>query len=278
MMSCMGVLYPTISAVLAIAIPTGAAPPAATAPAVGAGGGKVVASRPGIPQDPSPDDPDALYARRERLEAAQRAAEIWARRLAADPRDFEAAWKLARACYWLGGHVPAPERRATYERGIAAGRAAVAAQPDRPEGHFWLAATMGALAESLGLGRGLSYRGAVRAELETVLKIDPAYAQGAADRALGRWFQRVPRLFGGNDRLAEVHLRRSLAYNPNSTASRYFLAETLLDLDRPADAREELRKVLEAPLDPEWAPEDREFKEKARALLARLDRTGRRPP
>lgn len=216
------------------------------------------------------DDPDALYARRESLDAARRAAAIWERRLVADVRNFEAAWKLARACYWLGGHVPPRERQATYERGIAAGRAAVAARPDRPEGHFWLAANMGALAESFGLRQGLKYRGAVRTELETVLKIDPAFQQGSADRALGRWYQRVPRLFGGNDRLAELHLRRALAYNPNSTASRYFLAETLLELDRTAEAREELQRVLEAPLDPEWAPEDREFKAKARALLEKL--------
>ena len=32
---------------------------------------------------------------------------------------------------------------------------------------------------------------------------------------------------------------------------------------RPDEARAELQKVLDAPLDPDWAPEDREFKQKA---------------
>ncbi len=242
-----------------------------------AGGGRAIRLDRPAAERQAADDPDALYAQREQLDLARRAAAIWAHRLTQNGRDFDAAWKLARACYWLGGHVPEAERQATYERGIAAARAAVAAQPARPEGHFWLAANMGALAESAGLRAGLKYRSAVKAALETVLKIDPAFQQGSADRALGRWYQRVPRLFGGNDRLAEFHLRRSLAYNPNSTASLYFLAETLVELGRPAEAREALRKVLEAPLDPEWAPEDREFKQKARALLDRLARAPKHP-
>ena len=32
--------------------------------------------------------------------------------------------------------------------------------PDRPEGHYWLAADMGALAESFGLTQGMKYRSA----------------------------------------------------------------------------------------------------------------------
>src|SRR4029079_16660091 len=59
---------------------------------------------------------DALYADRSQLASARRAADLWAAALAADPRNFDAAWKLARADYWLGGHVPDRERRAIYEQ------------------------------------------------------------------------------------------------------------------------------------------------------------------
>src|SRR5689334_17179973 len=38
-------------------------------------------------------DPDALYRQREDITKAQRAADIWTSRLAANPRDFESAWK-----------------------------------------------------------------------------------------------------------------------------------------------------------------------------------------
>ena len=215
-------------------------------------------------------DPDALYAHRDDLASARKAAAVWEARLKANPKDYESAWKLARARYWLGGHASADERKALLEQGIAAGRAAAALEPNKPEGHFWIAANMGQLAEEHGLRQGIKYRGEIKDELLTVLKIDPAFQQGSADRALGRWYYKVPGLFGGSKKKSEEHLRKSLTYNPDSTASRYFLAETLIDQDRTADARAELQRVIDAPLDPDWTPEDNEFKAKAKELLAKL--------
>ena len=132
---------------------------------------------------------------------------------------------------------------------------------------------MGALAESFGLRQGIKYRGEIKDELLMVLKLDPAFQHGSADRALGRWYFKVPGLFGGSRKKSEEHLRKSLAYDPRSTASLFFLAETLLDDGRRDEARAELQRVLDAPLNPDWAPEDREFKDKARNLLASLANT-----
>src|SRR5581483_8224339 len=100
------------------------------------------------------------------------------------------------------------------EDGIDAGRKAAALAPSRPEGHFWIAANMGALAESFGLRAGLKYRAPIKSELETVLALDPSYQSGSADRALGRWYFKVPALFGGSNKRAEEHLRASLRYDP----------------------------------------------------------------
>src|SRR5579862_1290864 len=130
------------------------------------------------------DDPDALYRNREDPASAQRAERIWSDRLNQNPNDFESAWKLARARYWLGGHVADKDRKTMLESGIEAGRAAARIAPNKPEGHFWIAANMGALAESFGLRQGLKYRGPIKDELETTLRLDPAFMQGSADRAL----------------------------------------------------------------------------------------------
>ena len=215
-------------------------------------------------------DPDRLYADREHLQSAMDAAAVWESRLKSDPKDFESAWKLARTCYWLGGHVAEDARRPQYERGIEAGRQASVLHADRPEGYFWMAANMGAMAESFGLRAGIKYRSPVKKALETVLMIDRSFLQGSADRALGRWYLKVPRLFGGSKDQSVEHLKQSLTYDPASTASRFFLAETYVEMDRKDEARQELKRVIDLPVNPNWAPEDREFKQKAKALLDRL--------
>ena len=215
---------------------------------------------------------DDLYADREHLASARKAADLWAADLARDASNFEAAWKLARVCYWLGGHAPQDERRPFLERGMTAAQQATVSKPDRPEGHFWRAANMGTLAESFGMSAGLKYRKPVKTELETVLRIDPSFMEGSADRVLGRWYFRVPGLLGGSKAQAEAHLRASLKYDPNSTVSHFFLAELLIDQRRNSEARTELQDVIDAPLSAQWAPEDREYKEKAKALLAKTSR------
>lgn len=214
--------------------------------------------------------PDELYANRQHLTDARKAAALWQQTIDRDPSQFEAAWKRARAAYWIGKHLDEEEGKKEFEAGMAAARLAIAAQPNRPEGHFWLAANMGALAERGGIRAGLRYRGAIRESLERVKEIDPAFQQGSADRALGRWYYLVPGLFGGSKRKSEEHLRQSLTYNPDSIASRYFLAETLVSRDREEEAIAELQRILRTPPDPDWRPEDLEFKEKARTLLAKL--------
>jgi tetratricopeptide (TPR) repeat protein len=217
------------------------------------------------------DDPDALYRERESLPQAEKAVEIWAARVAANPQDYDSAWKLSRGRYWLGTNgLPEGQRKGALEQGIAAARAAAAIEPKRPEGHFWLAANMGALAESFGMRQGIKYRTPIREALETVLALDPGFLQGSADRALGRWYFKVPGMFGGDDHKSEVHLRKALSYNENSVITRLFLAETLEELGHRDQAREQLRAALAAPLDPEWEPEDKHFKQQAEALLKKL--------
>lgn len=217
------------------------------------------------------EDPDALYQDRENLASGQRAADIWAARLKAYPTDFTSAYRLAQARYWLGTNgLPELQRKDALEAGIAAARAAMALDAKRPEGPFWMAANMGALAESFGLRQGMKYRGAIRDALETTLKLDPAFLQGSADRALGRWYFKVPGLFGGSNRKSEAHLRKSLTYGPNSVISHLFLADTLAEMGRKDEARKQYQAAIYAPFDPDWTPEDRRFKEQAKRLLQDL--------
>jgi hypothetical protein len=222
----------------------------------------------------SAEDADELYRQREDVASAQRAVAIWS---APASMDFEAAWKLARAAYWIGGHAPEGERRGALEQGVTAGEAAVRLRPDRPEGHYWLAADMGALAESFGMSQGIKYRSRIRAELERVVAIDPVWEQASGVTALGRWYYLVPRLFGGSRTKAEEHFRRALDGFPDSVTALFFLAESLAAQHKTDDARRLLQRIIDAPISPEWAPEVRDFKRKAADSLRTLGPQGREP-
>lgn len=217
-----------------------------------------------------PDDPDDLYRHREDLASASKAADLWAEHSATD---YDAAWKLARDCYWLGTHLPERSRRAALDRGVKAGEDAIRLRPDRPEGHFWLAANMGRLAESYGLMEGLRYRGRIKDELERALAIQPGWEGGSADAALGEWYGEVPRLFGGSTAKAEAHLRKALEYDPQNLEALVTLARVLADHGRQDEARQLFDRVLAAPVSQEWAPEDREFKRQAAERLESLSAT-----
>lgn len=220
----------------------------------------------------SPDNPDLLFQARE-PESVQRAAALWNARLTQNPADAESAWKLARAHYWLGANSSGPRetRRPHLEEGIAVARRAVAIAPTAPDGHFWLAANMGQLAELFGRREGLRYRDDIKRALETAIAADPAYLHGAARRALGRWYATVPAMFGGNRKTGEAHLRAALDLKRDSAITMVLLAELLLDTGRRDEARRHLTAALSVPADPDWTPEDQRFKARAKELLAGLD-------
>jgi hypothetical protein len=225
---------------------------------------QLVARQATAPEHATTENPDELYQRREDIASATRAATLWS---ATAATDFDVAWKLARAGYWLGTQAPEAQRRSALERGVAAGEGAVRLKPDRPEGHFWLAANMGALAQSFGLSQGLKYRSRVKSELERAIAIDPLWAQASAETALGQWYMKVPRLFGGSRSKAEEQFRRVLDRFPHSKNALLFLAELMIANDRPAEARRLLERLIDTPIEPEWAPEDRDLKRKAAARL-----------
>ena len=73
--------------------------------------------------------PDALYARREEAGSRPAPPTPGPARLAATPLDFEAAWKLSRARYYIGTNGRVEGRRGALDAGMAAARTAIALQP-----------------------------------------------------------------------------------------------------------------------------------------------------
>jgi len=214
---------------------------------------------------------ERLFADRANLASARRAAEIWSSALAGDPRNFDAAWRLARADYWLGGHGPEAERRGYFDTGIEAGRkaAGAAAETGPRDISGWRRTWAGSPSRSA----------CARAEIP---QADQGDAGNRAAPRIPRSARAPPiaRSGGGTSRcrassaaiasLAESHLRTSLSYNPASTVSALLLGELLDDEGRKDEARAEWQRVLDvAAQRPTGRPKDREFKDKAKRALGK---------
>jgi tetratricopeptide (TPR) repeat protein len=216
-------------------------------------------------------DPDELYRQRENLELAMQAAEIWQARLAANPGDYELACKTARAHFYVGETLPKRERAPHLKRGMVAARTAISLDPERADGYFWLGVNMGALANVSNPFTALRQLSAIREALQTSLARDPAFAKGGGFCALGKYYNAVPGLFGGDKKRSEALLRRCIAYDRASIVGHYYLGQTLAARGKTDEARAELGVAIDTPFDPEYVPEGKVWKRRARRLLNRLD-------
>jgi hypothetical protein len=251
---------------------------------------------------------DAHYARR--AEGAQgaraRPAEVdlalaaYRSELGAEPGSAATRWRLMRALYFRASYCGATaeeakplreEARRVADQGVAALEKAAGAargaarietlrgQADAVPLYFWAAVSWGEWALSRGTFAAArsGAAGRVRDLAQTVLDLDPAFQQGGGDRILGRLHAQSPHILlvtGWVSREKAVqHLEHALALGPANTVNQLFLAEALLDHfpQRTDEARRLLERCVAAAPRPEFAVEDVQFIEQARARLRALE-------
>jgi Tfp pilus assembly protein PilF len=206
---------------------------------------------------------DRLFSYGADSAAERQALALLEQALARDAKNYQLLWRTARACYYVGDGAAKKEKLGYFERGIAAGQRAVAEQPNGVEGHFWLGANYGGYSAFKAL---LTVK-KIRAEMETVLRLNAAYEEGRAYLALGELDRQLPRLLGGNINRAISYLEQGLKLTPQNMEMKLALAEAYFDSGRREDARRQLQEILQMPINPVRAKENRETQEKAKRLL-----------
>ena len=212
---------------------------------------------------------DNLYAQREDLTKARSAVTLFRQARTADYGNFEAAWKLARADYYLGSHAEDEEADNAFREGIEAGKIAIQLQPSKPEGHFWLGANYGGSAERSTLA-GLSSVEDIRQEMEAVIKIDETFQNGSAYMGLGQLYLQAPKVLGGDTNKAIDYLLKAKKIGPNNTITRLHLAEAYHEAKRDGEARKEIDELLAMTPNPDYLPEHKDAVEKAKKLLEKM--------
>lgn len=213
---------------------------------------------------------DQLYNERGDLQKVREGVVALRQARMAEPNNYEAAWRLSRMNYFLGEHTQdTAERDKAFKDGETAGKDAVKLADNRPEGHFWLGANLGAQAERSAL-TGLSAAPDIRREMEAVIKLDEGYMAGSAYMALARIDIETPPVMGGDPKRAVELLEKGLKIGPNNPLLRYYLAQAYMKNKRNDDARKQLELLLNMQPDPNYVPEHNDAVAKAKELMKKL--------
>jgi tetratricopeptide (TPR) repeat protein len=215
---------------------------------------------------------EPLYEGRDDMTKARTAVTVLRQAHAADYGNYEAAWKLARAAFYVGDRTDNDtEQEAMFREGTDAGKAAVQLQPGKPEGHFWLGANYGGSAAHSTLANLSSFQD-IKGEMETVLKLDEGYQGYSAYLGLGRLYLQAPKMLGGDPAKAVEYLEKGVKLNPNNTLMRYELAAAYEAMNRNAEAKKQLETVMTATPDPKYMAEHKQAVEDAKKLLEKINR------
>jgi len=214
---------------------------------------------------------EPLYEGREDMTKARLAVTTLRQGHAADYGNYEAAWKLARAAFYVGDRTDnETERDTMFKEGTDAGKAAVQLQPNKPDGHFWLGANYGGSAEHSTLANLSSFQD-IKGEMEAVLKLDEAYQGYSVYLGLGRLYLHAPKILGGDPSKAVEYLEKGVKLNPNNTLMRYELAAAYETVKRNAEAKKQIETLMSTSPDPKYMAEHKQAVEDAKKLLQKIE-------
>ncbi|HEX8144350.1 MAG TPA: tetratricopeptide repeat protein [Pyrinomonadaceae bacterium] len=209
---------------------------------------------------------DRLYAQREDLARVREGLALLRRARAAQAGNYDVAWRIAQYDYYLGAHTKdKAERDKAFEEGIEAGRSAVGLQDAKPEGHFWLGANHGGIAQTSLLG-GLAEIDDIREQMNAVLRTQESYQSGSAYMVLGQVELEAGRMMGDPAQAVE-YLEKGLKFGPNNAPLRLRLAQAYIRVNRREDARKQLDAIIKMTPDPNYLPEHQEAVAEARKIL-----------
>jgi tetratricopeptide (TPR) repeat protein len=214
---------------------------------------------------------DKLFAGRDNLESLKQAVSMMEESTARDKTSYEASWRLAKYLYYLADvEADEPKKTRLIHRAIDAAKKAVALDAARVEGHFWLAAATGQLADLKGGVSSVGLVKTIRKEFEAALAIEPSYENGASFLALGQIDLSLPRLLGGSERRGLARLEEGLRTYQGNAELKLAAAEAYEKKGRKDEARRLLESILATPDPARSQNEIEDIRNKARRLLERL--------
>jgi tetratricopeptide (TPR) repeat protein len=227
---------------------------------------------------------DAAHCQRN----AQLALTHFRQALALDSMSYDANWKASRVLVDLGLGLPNDQRArrdSLYAEARTLAERAVRLNAAGADGHYMVAVAIGRVALTKGPRERVRSARVIRDEALRATELDPQH--DGALHVLGRWNAEIQRLPGltkffaktflgasifneATWENAEQYLNQAVNIAPQNIYHHLDLAEVLIDMDRPQDARPHLERVAQLALGCD--PQDPVYKQEAAALLQRISR------
>jgi tetratricopeptide (TPR) repeat protein len=201
-----------------------------------------------------------------------------------DPLSYEDLWRAASFAVALGterAEEGDPDEAVEwYDRALAWADSSVAVRPSGTEGRYWALAALGQTALSAGPREATGIADRIRTRALDLLDDEPEHAgahnvlgrlyleimsRSGVTRFFGRAFFRGEALREASWELAEHHLRRAVASDPQAAMYQLDLGRLLLATGRRDEGRSALTRAAELA---ESHPPDQGFAREARRLLA----------
>ena len=211
---------------------------------------------------------DQLFLEMQDMETANQILSLYRKALGLQENKYDSLWRIARIMYFIGNHTEKKkEKKKIFSQAVYFAQKAAEAEPEKPDGYYWLAVNNGKVGETRGVLKSLSLVKPIKKALNKVIELDRGYEDGGADRVLGRVFFKAPGIAGGSKAKALEHLLKSKELGPEDVVTRLYLAEALLAKKRKEEARTELEYIMNMEDDPRWINAIPENKVEAERLL-----------
>jgi len=194
----------------------------------------------------------------------EKALEEYQAALQAEPENYEALWKTARAYFDLGDLMEPKDKAATeqqrklFTESLSYARKAVRANPNDTWGYFFRSAAQGKYVLTQGKKEQVNASKAIKADIEKAIELDPN--NDLAYHALGLWHRKMDEIGGaqrflggmlygsipkGTNEESERCLQKAITIKPDYTNHHLELGRTYLAMKKYDLAKQEFQKTLE---------------------------------
>lgn len=189
---------------------------------------------------------DALFTQRDDAAALKEADKVISESLKAAPNDYALLWRAARQRWWVAdGAVEEKLKRQLGKEGWIYAERALKAKPGAMEGHYYMALSIGAYSQAVGILKALSegLESKFVDNLDAAIKADEGFDRTGGRNAKGRYYWELP--WPKRD-LAKsyVEFDAVLKRNPEHLRAQLYKAQSLLKDGKAQEAKVLVDKVL----------------------------------